>query len=90
MPVRAIGMPIDRKYRHTDNAGVTYSDLIEHFRTQEAAGEALKAIDGKGVKQPSVAEWKEKGIPLPRQAQYELVTDGKLKAARPATMRAVA
>ena len=56
---------------------MTYEQLIEFFGTQRAAGEAL------GIAQPSVSEWKEKGIPLPRQAQYELLTRGKLKAIRP-------
>ena len=61
---------------------MTYDELIFHFGTQKAAGEALKMFDGIGVGQPSVAEWKEKGIPHPRQAQYELVTGGELKADR--------
>lgn len=56
---------------------MTYVDLIAHYGTQRAAADAL------GIKAPSVAEWKEKGIPLPRQAQYEILTDGALKAERP-------
>lgn len=63
-------------------APMTYDELIEHYKTQREAGEALKVFDGIGVSQPSVAEWKEKGIPGPRQAQYEIVTKGKLKADR--------
>lgn len=55
---------------------MTYADLIEHYGSQAAAARAL------GIKPPSVAEWKESGIPLPRQAQYELLTRGKLKAQR--------
>jgi hypothetical protein len=63
---------------------MTYDELIGHYKTQTAAGEALKAIDGKGVTQASVAEWKERGeIPHPRQCQYEVLTRGKLKASRP-------
>lgn len=62
---------------------MTYTQLISHYITQQAAGEALKLIDGKGVAQPTVAGWKERGIPHPRQAQYELLTRGKLKADRP-------
>ena len=55
---------------------MTYDQLIEFFDTQQAAADAI------GIKQPSVAEWKEKGIPIPRQAQYELATSGALKADR--------
>lgn len=61
---------------------MTYDQLIEHYRSQAAAARAL------GIKPPSVAEWKEDGIPLPRQAQYELDTGGKLKADRPETAKA--
>jgi hypothetical protein len=61
---------------------VTYDQLIAHYGTQKAAGDALKVFDGVGVTQPSVAEWKEKGIPAPRQAQYELLTRGGLLAER--------
>lgn len=56
---------------------MTYEQLIEFYGTQKAAAEAL------GLAQPSLSEWKEGGIPAPRQAQYELLTDGKLKADRP-------
>jgi hypothetical protein len=63
---------------------VTYVDLIEHYGTQKAAADAI------GIKAPSVAEWKEKGIPLPRQAQYEIVTDGALTAERPTPQQAAA
>lgn len=62
---------------------MTYEQLIKHYGTQTAAGEALKQIDGKGVAQSTVAGWKEDGIPAPRQAQYEVVTRGRLKADRP-------
>lgn len=61
---------------------MTYDQLIAHYGTQKAAGEALKVFDGVGVSQPSVAEWKEKGIPAPRQAQYQVLTDGDLRADR--------
>lgn len=62
---------------------MNYEQLMAFYPTQTAAGEALKAIDGKGVAQSTVAGWKEEGIPPPRQAQYEIVTRGKLKADRP-------
>jgi hypothetical protein len=77
-----IGMPIDSNIGMPIIARVTYDDLIAHYQTQIAAGEALKVFDGLGVSQPSVAEWKKKGIPAPRQAQYEILTVGKLKADR--------
>lgn len=54
-----------------------YVELIEHFGSQAEAARAL------GLKPPSVSEWQHKGIPLPRQAQYEILTRGKLKAERP-------
>lgn len=60
-----------------------YDELIDFYGTQKAAGEALGAFGpDEAVKQSSVAEWKEKGIPAPRQAQYELLTAGHLKAER--------
>jgi hypothetical protein len=62
---------------------MTYDELIDYYGTQRAAGDALKELDHKGVSQPSVAEWKDNGIPPPRQAQYEILTGGKLKAERP-------
>jgi hypothetical protein len=82
MPAKGIGMPIDKQYRDADNGFMTYAELMDFFKTQKAAAEAI------GLKQPSVAEWKESGIPEPRQAQYELVTHGKLKADRPIGARA--
>lgn len=57
---------------------MTYDELIAFYGTQKGAADAI------GVTQPSVAEWKTGGIPLPRQAQYELDSDGKLVAERPA------
>lgn len=62
---------------------MTYDDLMNHYDTQKEAGEALGAFGpGEAVSQSSVAEWKVKGIPAPRQAQYEILTDGELKADR--------
>lgn len=81
--VDRIGMPIDGYIGMPIICGpVTYDELIAYYGTQKAAGDALKVFDGVGVKQPSVAEWKEQGIPPPRQAQYELVTKGELVADR--------
>lgn len=75
-------MPIAKQSACRYSQGVTYEKLIAHYGTQKAAGEALKAFDGVGVGQSSVAEWKEKGIPAPRQAQYEILTRGELLADR--------
>lgn len=61
---------------------MTYAQLIKHYGSQAAAARAL------GIKPPSVAEWKESGIPLPRQAQYELLTGGMLRADRPTDLAA--
>ena len=62
---------------------MTHEELIEHYGTQRAAGDALKAFGpNEGVSQSSVAEWKESGIPAPRQAQYEILTKGRLRADR--------
>lgn len=70
---------------------MSYDDLIAYFKTQKAAGEALGAFGpNEAVKQSSVAEWKEKGIPAPRQAQFEIITEGRLKADRAPTERAAA
>jgi len=55
---------------------VTYEELIAYYGTQKAAADAL------GLSQPSLDGWK-KGIPPPRQAQYELLTSGALQADRP-------
>ncbi len=70
-------MPIDSTYRDADNGSMTYQELIDFYGTQAKAAEAL------GLKQPSVAGWQKEGVPAPRQAQYELLTDGRLKADRP-------
>lgn len=67
---------------------MTFDELIKHYATQAAAGEALKELEGKPIKQSSVSEWRLKGIPLYRQAQYELITRGRLKADRPYRKRA--
>lgn len=62
---------------------MNYDDLINHYGSQRAAGEALKTLEGRALAQSSVAEWKERGaIPHPRQAQYEIVSRGALKAKR--------
>lgn len=53
--------------------------VIDYFGTQEKAAEAL------GLRQPSIAGWVGDGeIPLVRQYQIELATNGKLRADLPA------
>jgi DNA-binding transcriptional regulator YdaS (Cro superfamily) len=54
--------------------GVRYEDLIQHFGSQANVARALD------VRQPSVWEWKKKGIPAKRQLQIERITSGALKA----------
>jgi hypothetical protein len=54
--------------------GVNYVDLIKHFGSQAAVARALK------LQQPSVFEWKKKGIPEKRQLEIEQYTGGVLKA----------
>lgn len=56
---------------------MTFDELIDFYGTQVKAGKAI------GIGQSSVAEWKEKGIPAGRQAQFELLTNGALKADLP-------
>lgn len=62
---------------------MSYDDLIVFFHTQAAAGAALAPLRGKPVAQSTVSGWKKDGIPEAVQAQYEVVTRGKLKADRP-------
>jgi hypothetical protein len=62
---------------------MTYDELIAYFHTQSSAGAALAPLRGKAVAQSTVAGWKKVGIPEAVQAQYEVVTRGKLKAERP-------
>ena len=56
--------------------GITVDDLVAYFGSQVKAAEAV------GLKQSTVAEWKDCGVPIPRQCQYELLTGGALKALR--------
>lgn len=54
---------------------MTFDELISHYKSQTAAALAI------GVRPASVCLWQERGsIPLPRQAQYELLTGGVLKS----------
>ncbi len=52
-------------------------DLVGHFDSIAAAARALK------VSSPSVSQWVDAGqIPIDRQCQIEIVTDGALRADR--------
>lgn len=53
---------------------MTYDDLIAHYKTQAKAALALS------MSQAAVSDWKRNGIPFERQAQFEKITKGKLKA----------
>jgi hypothetical protein len=58
---------------------MTPQQVLDHFGTQAEIARVL------GCKQPSVAEWFEKGeVPDGRQYQLELATAGALKANKPA------
>ena len=50
--------------------------VVAYFGTQEKAAAAL------GLTQGSISAWRN-GIPVPRQYQIEVVTQGALKAPRP-------
>jgi DNA-binding transcriptional regulator YdaS (Cro superfamily) len=54
--------------------GVNYEDLIQYFGSQAATAKAF------GIQQPSVAEWKKRGVPERRQLEAEKITGGELKA----------
>lgn len=62
---------------------MTYQQVIDYYKTQTRALDALRGVDGKGVAQSTMSEWQHTGIPTPRQAQFEIATRGKLKADRP-------
>ena len=53
---------------------MTYEQLLKHFGSQADIARAF------GVTQPSVAEWKERGVPPLRQVQGERLTNNKLRA----------
>lgn len=56
---------------------MTPQDLLRHFKTITAAAEALQ------IKPPSISEWvKNDSIPIDRQCQVEVITDGALRADR--------
>lgn len=66
-------MPIDNNNRLTYYLSMTYQQLIEHFKSEQKAADAL------GIKQPSINAWKD-GIPFPRQFQIQVITGGVLQA----------
>lgn len=51
-------------------------DLCTHFGAKNDSDLAVKL----GVVRSSVSQWRSGGIPLPRQAQIQIITKGKLKA----------
>lgn len=60
---------------------MTYEQVLKHFGSQAAAARAL------GVSQPSVWGWQKAGIPIERQIDIEIKTEGKLRADLPKTIR---
>jgi DNA-binding transcriptional regulator YdaS (Cro superfamily) len=53
---------------------MTYDELIDHFGSQAEAARSL------GLKQPSISEWKKRGIPPLRQLDIQRRTRGRLRA----------
>lgn len=61
---------------------MTPQEVLTHFGTQAEIARVL------GCKQPSIAEWFDKGeVPEGRQYQLEIATKGKLVADKPANRR---
>jgi predicted XRE-type DNA-binding protein len=64
---------------------MTPQEVLAHFGSQAEIARVL------GCKQPSVAEWFEKGeVPEGRQYQLQIATDGVLQADKPANRHAAA
>ena len=62
---------------------MTYDDLIAHYGTPAAAAAA------RGIDRQRVHGWKKRDrIPTDDQIEYELVTEGALKADLPQAVRA--
>ena len=56
---------------------MNYTDIINFYGNQTAAGAAV------GLAQCSISIWRKAGaIPINYQCQYEIITNGKLKACR--------
>ena len=72
--LKGIALAIAKLLRCLYHSGMTYDDLIKHFRTQERIAASL------GIQQPSVSLWRKRGIPKLRQMQIQLVTAGRLVA----------
>lgn len=53
---------------------MTYDDILKHFGSQAAIARAI------AIKQPSVCEWQNSGVPALRQIQLERITLGALRA----------
>lgn len=64
---------------------MTYDDLIAHYGTPAAAAAA------RGLDRQRVFGWKQRNrIPLEEQVEYEVVTEGKLRADLPDSVRQTA
>ena len=82
MAEKKIEIPIDKDITMPIiGITMTFNDLIDHFKTQAKAAAAL------GIKQPSIALWKRRGIPPLRQMQIQLLTGGALSMTTPPTTK---
>lgn len=74
-----LAAPIDLRLGTANNPDMTPQELLDHFGSLTEAARALN------VKPPSVSEWVSSGVvPLGRQCQAEIITEGKLRADREA------
>ena len=71
--VGSISLLLDGSEKPAYHLGMKTSDVIAHYGSQAAAGEAI------GVAQSAVAQWGESPPEL-RQLQYEVLTGGALNA----------
>ncbi len=55
---------------------VTVDCLINYYRVKHDSG----LSDRLGVTKGSISKWRNKGIPAERQAVFEVISNGKLKA----------
>lgn len=56
---------------------MTHSELLAFFQNSNQ-----KAADALGVSKQAVSAWKDRGIPVPRQYQIEVITGGVLRVGR--------
>ncbi len=59
---------------------MTYEQLVEHFGTPELARRALCASRGYQITRQALTYWKRTGVPRGVQAEFQILTGGKLQA----------